>query len=133
MKVYKDGMELMKDTGSLTNALMENKAREIKVGDTFAELMWTDRTLWKVVEVVNQTEFSAERVITYMKDWTDGTTYPKRDDRGNILTDGHPVKFKKGRKYWYEWHQNANGEYYKTDSKVHFSWGKQTGYRDPSF
>lgn len=32
MKVYKDGMVLMKDTGSLTNALMENRAKEIKVG-----------------------------------------------------------------------------------------------------
>jgi len=133
MKVYKDGMTLMKDTCSITNALMENKSREIKEGDTFAILMWSDRSLWKVTKVVSQTEFYAERVETYMKDWADGTEYPKRDESGNIVTSGQPVKYKKSRKYWYEWWANAQGVYYKTECKVHFAWGETTGYRDPSF
>ena len=123
MKVYKDGMTLMKDTASLTNALMENKPREIRVGDTFAELLWTDRTLWKVTEVTNQKDFMAEQVETELKDgWEDGTEYPVRDADGNILTDGQPSRFTLKRKYWYR-----NGV------RIHISWGATTGYTDPSF
>lgn len=123
MKIYKDGMTLMKDTGSLTNAIMENKTREIKVGDTFAELMWTDRHLWKVTEVVSQREFVAERVETELRNgWEDGTEYPKLDADGNMLTGGCQYTFKLKRKFWY-----LGG------SRVHLSWGETTGYRDPSF
>ena len=123
MKIHKDGMTLMRDTGSLTNALMENRTREIKVGDTFAELMWTDRHLWKVTEVVGQREFVAERVQTELRNgWQDGTEYPKVDADGNMLTDGYPETFKLKRKFWY-----------LGASRIHFSWGATTGYRDPSF
>ena len=73
MKVYKDGMELMKDTGSLTNALMENRNEKIKVGDTFAELLWTDRNAYIVTRVNSQRDFYAKRLKVEMKDWTEGT------------------------------------------------------------
>ena len=123
MKVYKDGMTLMKDTASLANALMENKTREIKVGDTFAELMWTDRHLWIVTNVISPREFVAERVQTEMRDgWQDGTEYPKTDAEGKYLTSGYPETFKRKHKYWY-----------LGESRVRFSWGATTGYRDPSF
>ena len=73
MRVYKDGMVLMKDTGSLTNALMENKTKEIKVGDTFVELLWTDRTAYIVTRVNNQRDFYAKRLKVEMKDWYCGS------------------------------------------------------------
>jgi len=133
MKVYKDGMTLGRETGSLTNALMENKTHEIKVGDSFALLMWTDRSLWQVTKVISQTEFYAKRVETYMKDWTDGTCYPKTGDDGKWILWDEESKFKKSRKYWYEHCRYGNGVFCKTDCKAHFSWGATTGYRDPSF
>ena len=123
MKVYKDGMDLGRDTGSIMNALMENRAESIKVGDTFAELNWTDRTLWVVTKVISTKEFIAERAQTEMTDgWQDGTEYPKKNEKGEILTDGYETTFKKKRKYWY-----------RGGVRVHWSWGKTTGYRDPSF
>lgn len=133
MKVYADGMELMKETGSLTNALMENKPREIKPGDSFSILLWSDRTLWQVTRVISQTEFFAKKVSTYMKDWADGTCYPKVNADGNWDLSGDEIKYKKCRKYWYEYARCPDGTYDRLDSKVHFSWGSTTGYRDPSF
>ena len=122
MKVYKDGMELMKDTGSLTNTLMENKPWEIKVGDTFVELLWTDRTAYIVTRVVSQREFYAMRIKTQMKDWTDGTEYPVKDGKGNYITEGGESHFRRPRKYW----KCGMGN-------VHLSWGEDCGYHDPSF
>lgn len=122
MKVYKDGMVLMKDTGSLTNALMENKTKEIKVGDTFVELLWTDRTAYIVTRVINQHDFYAKRLKSKMKDWTDGTKYPVKDENGAYITEGDECRFRKPRKYWY-----------CGSGKVHLSWGEDCGYRDPSF
>ena len=133
MKVYKDGMTLGRETGSLTNALMENLTREIKVGDSFAILGWTDRTLYQVTEVVSQNEFSACKVDTYMKEWQDGTEYPNVGADGKWVLYGRTVKFKKCRKYWYEHWLGIDGIPHKMGRKVHFSWGATTGYRDPSF
>lgn len=120
-KIYRDGMELGKDTGSITNALMENRPREIKVGDTFAELMWTDRRLWIVTRVVNQRDFYAKWVKVEMKDWTEGTQYAVKDEKGEYVTEGAECRFRKPRKYWYH------------GGKTHLAWGETTGYRDPSF
>lgn len=124
MKVYKDGMTLMRDTGSLTNALCENRANVIKVGDSFAKLGWTDRYLYIVTEVRSPREFVAKRVRVEMKDgWQDGTEYPIVGEDGKWLTyDGEGEVFTKKRKYWYDGY-----------SRVHFSWGATTGYCDPSF
>lgn len=116
------GMRLMHDTASLTNALMANTTNAPKVGDTFAELMWTDRTLWVITEVVSPKEFKAQRVETELKCWEDGTEFPKRDADGKFLTDGSTSTFKKPRKYWY-----CDGR------RVSLSFGATTGYRDPSF
>lgn len=122
MKVYKDGMELMMETGSLTNALMENKPREIKVGDTFAELLWTDRTAYIVTRVVNQLKFYAKKLKVKMENWQDGTEYPVKDEHGAYIAEGGEFCFSKPRKYWY-----CGG------GKVHLAWGESCGYRDPSF
>ena len=122
MKLYKDGMVLMKDTGSLTNALMENKTKEIKVGDTFVELLWTDRTAYIVTRVNNQRDFYAKLLKVEMKDWTDGTQYPVKDEKGAYIAEGGEFRFRKPRKYW----RRGGG-------KVHLSWGEDCGYRDPSF
>ena len=131
MKIYKDGMTLMRDTASLMNAVMENKAKTINVGDTFAELLWTDRTLWVVTKVISDRKFVANRAKTYMENWADGTEYPVKDENGKIVADGEPRTFTKKRKYWYRSiHANAPA----TDGhRVHLSWGATTGYRDPSF
>lgn len=122
MKVYKDGMELMKDTGSITNALMENKNAEIKIGDTFAELLWTDRTAYIVTRVINQRKFYAKRLKVHMTNWTEGTKYPDKDENGAYIAEGAEFLFSKPRKYWR-----------KGYDKVHLSWGEDCGYRDPSF
>lgn len=122
MKVYKDGMTLMRDTGSLTNALMENKSIEIKVGDTFVELMWTDRHPYIVTRVVNQKKFYAKRLKTHIENWQDGTEYPDKDATGAYITQGGEVLFSKPRKFWR-----------KSGDKVHLSWGEDCGFRDPSF
>ncbi len=122
MKVYKDGMELMMDTGSLTNALMENKPREIKVGDTFAELLWTDRTAYIVTRVVNQRKFYAKELKVKMESWQDGTQYPVKDENGAYIAEGEEFCFSKPRKHWY-----CGG------GKVHLAWGESCGYRDPYF
>ena len=122
MKVYKDGMELMKDTGSLTNALMENRNEKIKVGDTFVELLWTDRTAYIVTRVVNQSKFYAKRLKTHMRDWQEGTKYPDKDETGAYIATGEELLFSKPRKYWR-----------KSGGRVYLAWGEDCGYRDPSF
>lgn len=122
MKLYKDGMNLGTDTGSIMNALMENRTREIKVGDTFAELLWTDRNAWIVTRVNNQRDFYAKRIKVQMKHWTEGTQYPVKDENGAYIAEGEERRFRKPRKYWY----------YGTQ-KVHLAWGEDCGYRDPSF
>lgn len=132
MQIKKNGLKLMKDTASLTNALIENIGMKdgIKVGDTFAELQWTDRTLWVITWVApNGKEFMAKRAQTKMKDWTDGTEYPVRLEDGTIETVGSECFFKfRYRNWWgYSDTQMNNGE------KVHLSFGETTGYRDPSF
>lgn len=114
-------MKLMRDTASLTNYLMENSTHEIHVGDSFAELMWTDRTLWKVVRIEGKKMY-AKRVATKMRHWEEGTQYPVTDDDGNWILEGHEVCFSKPRKNW-----RKGGEI------VHLSWRAKTGYRDPSF
>lgn len=114
-------MKLMKDTGSLTNYMMVNDNLNVKVGDTFAELMWSDRNLWQVTRLEGKNIY-VKRVQTKMKDWTDGTEYPVKDENGNNLLWGNECVLTKPRKYW-----KLNR------CTVHLSWGATTGYRDPSF
>lgn len=115
-------MKLMRDTGSLMNYLMVNDNFNVKVGDTFAELMWTDRKLFKVVRLDGK-KIIAKVVRTELKNgWEDGTEYPITDDKGEWVLDDTEHIVTKPRKYW------------KLDGRnVHLSWGATTGYRDPSF
>jgi hypothetical protein len=137
MQVKKNGLKLMRDTASLTNALIENIGTEggLKAGDTFAELMWTDRTLWVVTAAPkgeNVKDFLAAQADTMMKDWTDGTEYPVRDEKGNIKYDPSSERYFvfRYRNWWcYPDTRMQKG----TGKKVHLSFGQATGYRDPSF
>lgn len=116
-------MKLLTDTGSVANWMMDNGSgcSELKVGNTFAELLWTDRRLWVIKSVKSNRDFIAEMAETRMKDWTDGTEYPVVVD-GVIQTSGSPCHFTRPRKYW------------KCDGHTaHLSFGAKTGYRDPSF
>ena len=114
-------MKLMKDTGSLTNYLMVNDNLNVKVGDTFAKLMWTDRNLYKVIRIEGK-KIIAKEVDTFMKNWAEGTKYPKTDSNRNWILSGPERVITKPRKNW------------KMDgSTVHLSWGATEGYRDPSF
>ena len=125
MRLKKNGAILMRDTGSLINAAIENIGMRdgLKAGATFAELMWTDRHLWVVTRVVSQKEFFARRAQTKIEHWEDGTEYPVRDENGNILTySNEETHFKFRYKNWW-----ADGK------KVHLAFGATTGYRDPSF
>ncbi len=130
MKIYKDGMTLMRDTGSLTNAIMENCNKSVKVGDTFVELLWTDRELYIVTAVESPTRFRAKTVKTVCKTFEEGTMYPVLDENGKMETEGDEEVFFKARKYWY---REINNNNYHSKVKVHFSWGEKTGYRDPCF
>ena len=124
MKLKRNGMELLKDTASVSNALMENAGVEggIKAGDTFAELMWTDRHLWVVTRVVSEKEFYAKAVDTECENYYDGTLYPVKNEDGSPKTVGEESHFKFRYKNW--WSDGV---------KVHLSFGATTGYRDPSF
>jgi len=97
MQVKKNGMKLMKDTASLTNALIENIGVEggLKEGGMFCELMWTDRTLWLITRVISDKEFFAARVQTTMRNWTEGTEYPVTAENGAIVCeDGSECYFR---------------------------------------
>ena len=125
MKLKRNGMELLKDTASVSNALMENAGVEggIKAGDTFAELMWTDRHLWVVTRVVSEREFFARRAVTRMEHWADGYEYPVKDESGNIqIVGGNDSRFLFRYRNWR-----------KDGVKIHLAFGATTGYRDPSF
>ena len=97
-----------------------NDNQNIKVGDTFVEVMWSDRNLWQVTRIEGK-KIYAKRVKTKMKGWN-GTAYPVKNKKGNYLLWGTESVFVKFRKYW-----KLNG------CVVHLSWGATTGYRDPSF
>jgi len=103
MQLYKNGMKLMRDTASLTNAMIENfgSNEELKPGSTFCQLHWTDRTLWVITRVISATEFFAARAETTMKHWTEGTEYPVYDEKGNIkVTPNSECYFRFSYKNW---------------------------------
>ena len=124
MQLKKNGAVLMRDTGSLINAAIENIGTRdgLKPGLTFAELMWTDRDLWVITRVVSEKEFYACNVETACKDYYDGTCYPVRNEDGSLKTDGGESRFQFRYKNWWS-----------GCKKVHLSFGETTGYRDPSF
>lgn len=117
-----NGMKLMKDTKSLVNALSANDRVCVCVGDTFSELLWSDRTLYIVTEV-SKGGFSAIRVKTHMKNYYEGTCYPDIDENGKWMVLGSPETFRRDKRGWYT----------RGGHRVHISWGETTGYEDPSF
>jgi hypothetical protein len=134
----------MKDTASLTNALAENTTSNPKVGDTFAELLWTDRSLWVITEVRSPREFVAGWVETECKDGYEGTEYPVKNEDGSMKTyEGEDAVFTFRRHNWYKkpiyngWDHEKNAPRPNTSKgwgeKVHLSFGESVGYRDPSF
>ena len=132
MQVKKNGMKLMKDTASLMNALIESTGlkESLKVGDTFAELQWTDRTLWVVKEVINDKNFFAEEADTKLKDWTKGTEYPVQNEDGTIKTNPYSrMEFVYRYGNWKKYEER----YPKDKERVHLSFGEKVGYCDPSF
>lgn len=133
-KIYKDGMTLMRDTASLTNAIMENRRSEVKVGDTFARLMWTDRELWQVTEVVSPTKFKAMKVQTRCENEYKGTENPVYDEDGKMkLYEAREMLIVRKRKYWYAVEKDHEGNFARKIGRIHCTWGETTGYRDPSF
>lgn len=118
-------MKLMKDTASLTNYILGNTTTEkaILPGETFCELLWTDRVLWIVTRTEGPGKFFAARVKTSMPNgWADGTEVPILDDAGKVQHDGGEECYRLSR---HKWKRN--------DHKVNLAFGQKCGYRDPSF
>ena len=112
-----NGMKLMKDTCSLTNALLANpRYTEPKVGMDVTHLMWSDRCAYRIIEVSKDgRSFVMQR---YNAKWIGkgygDETYQYEDENGNpLLRDGYTktIKFRYGK--WYE-----VGPSY--DGKVHY-------------
>ncbi len=136
MQVKKNGMKLMRDTASLTNALIESTGQTtgLNNGDTFVELQWTDRTLWVITAAAKNStkDFIAGMAETTMKDWTTGTEYPVRDEKGNIkIVEGSERYFVYRYHNW--WCYPDTRMQKGTGRKMHVAFGHSTGYRDPSF
>ena len=83
-----NGVELMKETASLTNALLNSGKRPIMVGVGVAELMWTDRNLLQVTAVIDDRTFAARDVEVKMECWQDGTQYPVKNHDGSWVLLG---------------------------------------------
>ena len=118
-------MKFGKDTASLANYILGNTVSErpISEGDTFCELLWTDRVLWVVTRTEGPNKFFAARVKTSMPNgWTDGTEVPILDDAGKVQHDGGEECYRFSHN---KWKRNGN--------KVNLAFGETCGYRDPSF
>lgn len=120
-----NGVELMKETASLTNAILNCGKCEVKVGMGVAYLMWTDRKLMQVVEVIDDRTFVAQDVETKMEHWADGTEYPVTDAEGKWKLYGNRRTFR--------WSRRGRGSWRENGHKVNLHIGSTTGYRDPSF
>ena len=120
-----NGVELMKDTASLTNALLNSGKRPILVGMGVAELMWTDRKLMQVTAVIDDRTFAARDVEVKMECWQDGTQYPVKNPDGSLVLQGKERIFK--------WSNRGHGSWRENGRKVNINIGATTGYCDPSF
>ena len=143
MRLIDHGLKLHKDTGSLTNAILETPIgpqKELKIGDTFALLEWTDRTLYVVTHVINDKKFFAARVHTQIKSYEAGIEYPKYNEDGSIkIIPNSEMCFSLS---WNRWrYSRITFEEYSNNSKIknkdnypiHIAFGYDTGYTDPSF
>ena len=129
-----NGMKLMKDTCSLTNALLANpRYTEPKVGMDVTQLMWSDRAAYRIISVSKDKRSFVMR--RYNSKWIGkgygDETYRYEDENGNpLLSDGDDttVKFRYGR--WYAlntWYEKPQYE------KINLAFNCREDYRDPSF
>lgn len=124
-------MKLGHDTASVINWISETQARNgtmpiPAIGDTMAELMWTDRKLL-ICTAHTVKGFIAKIVRTRMRNWAEGTTYPERDSDGNLITEGGEMEIRATKNGYRV--KGGDGEWYK----ISLAMGATTGYQDPSF
>ena len=120
-----NGVELMKETASLTNALLNSGKRPVEVGIGVAYLMWTDRKLMQVTAVIDDRTFAARAVEVKMECWQDGTQYPVKNHDGSWVL--------KGKERIFNWSNRGHGSWRENGEKVNLHIGATTGYCDPSF
>lgn len=112
-------MKLGKDTASLHNWIMSTDVTKPEVGKGMLQLLWTDRRVWEVVDVISDKEI---RVKPYN---------PKYNQAGYVSELGEPIgegvtlKFSRG-----SWRfRDFLGKWVK----MNVVFGSHMGYRDPSF
>ena len=128
-----NGMKLMKDTCSLTNALLANpRYTEPKVGMDVTQLMWSDRAAYRIISVSKDKRTFV--MCRYASKWIGkgygDETYQYVDENGNPLLSDYDktIKFRYGR--WYElntWYEKPQYE------KINLAFNCREDYRDPSF
>lgn len=130
-----NGMKLMKDTCSLTNALMANpRYTEPKVGMDVTQLMWSDRCAYRIIKVSEDKKtFMMQRYnAKWIGECYGDERYRYEDENGNpLLLDGFTktIKFRYGQ--WYEMEQNWDGK--TRYDKISLAFNCREDYRDPSF
>ena len=132
-----NGMKLMKDTCSFTNALMANpRYTEPKIGMDVTELMWSDRAAYRIVEVSKdgRTFVMRRYASKWIGEYYGDERYRYVDENGNPLLSEHytkTIKFRYGR--WYEQDKYLNSKGKPTYSKINLAFNCREDYRDPSF
>ena len=130
-------MKLMKDTGSLTNWMMNNPGfTEPKVGMDVTELHWTDRSAWRIIEVdPDHKGFTMARYTPVFigKGYGD-ETYRYTDENGKPLLNLDYTRHVK----WFRGKWRASLPFNWIGGKKHgepirLSFGIAEEYRDPSF
>ena len=129
-------MKLMKETASLVNFMLNNpKFHKPEVGEDVTELLWTDRSAWRVTAVdpdgkgCTITEYNAKWIGKGYGD----ETYQYDDENGNPLLGDRTMHIRYKYKAW-----RVVSDYcgMKTSSrgwKINLAWGIRDEYRDPSF
>ena len=120
-------MKLMRETASLVNWMMANpNFHKPEVGEDVTELMWTDRSAWRVTEVdpdgkgATLTRYAAKFIGQGYGD----ERYCYEDENGcPLLNENHKIHIRYRYKSW-----RVNGKH-----KIHLAWGCRDEYQDPSF
>ena len=119
-------MKLMHDTASLVNFMLANPDyHRPEVGEDVTELMWTDRTAWRVTAVdadgkgATLTRYNAK----YIGKGYGDETYQYDDENGNPLLSNSTMHIRYKYKSW-----RIDGKY-----KINLAWGYREEDRDPSF
>ena len=129
-----NGMKLLKDTCSLTNALMANPRYKVpQVGMDVTVLMWSDRCAYRIIEVSKDgRSFVMQRYKAKLIGHYLDQRYQYEDENGNpLLMDGYTknIKFRYGK--WYEVDRSYNGK--PRYDKISLAFNCREEYEDPSF